>query len=212
LKKIAEVRAPKVEKPPAFWDWVDDKLITSNASVRYYIGDFFEEATEVALKARRLKTEAGSLCPDLRMGSGVYLECKSIGKSSDCIVFDHRMESYEVMIQSGKPLYYIFWRHVASMKGVAFVKDINERLAEAAQDVAIVPAEDVHKKMKESRVYIGKYFYAQGRPCAFRRLRSHVFAEWFETPAVMEFSGSVYGVQMQGVPVHANGDFSRNLT
>lgn len=201
MKQIAEAQQAKDQDQLSLWGWVGDRRITRHAAIRYYVGDFFEEATRVALNAQRLKTTSGRVCPDLKLASGAYVECKSIGKSSDCIVFDHRMESYEKMIAEGKRLFYIFWRHTASLKGVAFVSEVNERLALAVSDAVIVSAQEIHALMRKSRVYIGKYFYHQQRPCEFRRLRSKSFTDWFTRPLLSEFSGQVYNARVASVPI-----------
>lgn len=190
LKRTADPKQ-RAEPRPAFWDWVGDRVLTSYAMTRPWIGDFFEEATCELTGAQRLKTDASCICPDLLLPNGVYVECKGVGRSNQSLVYKHRVDKYDAFMAEGNKLVYVFWRHKfqfpeGSKMGLFHVR---AELAKMTYAAIFVPAEKVHEAVRMRKPRQTSYSGTKANPKSYHMkpaypIRSGDFKSW-TTPDVL---------------------------
>lgn len=83
------------------------------------------------------------VCPDLidpRSGGRRFIECKSVGRSNQAIVYRSRMEAdLEWTAQKGLELYYCIFCHAADAQGCQFKSDLHRALAATMYQALIFP-------------------------------------------------------------------------
>lgn len=213
----ASVRSPSESPPIAgvksrgetarFWSWVGDREITSYAMARPYIGAFYEEATAVLLGAKRLKTEAEKICPDLLTPKGNYVECKSIGRHGDSLLYEHRIDKYQVFMDAGHRLYYVLWRHrFHFQEAPTQLFAMRAQLAAATKAVAVVPGPEVHSIAWQSKSRFTSYS-GQHRTSSIYKLKParmlprKAIKTWFSGQMSMAFLEPVHGEPMPVIPM-----------
>lgn len=149
MLKVADKKKTLTCRSETFWPWVGDRVLPTYPMTRPYIGDFYEEAAAHLLQASRLGYDSQvDVCPDLIIDDlGIYLECKSVGKSNASLLYEHRIEKYERFMSEGRELYYVFWKHDYRWPGVqgTTLFNLRDELARATRAVALVPAFEVHR-------------------------------------------------------------------
>lgn len=198
------------------WDWVGDRPLTTDASLRAHIGDFYEEAAASLLGADRCDTQTNRVCPDLqhRTNRNSYCEVKSIGQSRQGLLYDHRIEKYEQWAKdSGAKLHYLFWFHHGSGKAAVSptLHTLHTHLAQSTDYALLVPMETVHdaaltqpRRKMNYQGYIGD----PRRKIMWGRRLPH---SWFKGVAAaaetrMAFSVEAYNAVIEGAGViHAMG-------
>lgn len=140
---VAKTRPTDHQLP--LWDWVGDRPLHTMAQSRTFCGDFFEEATAVLTTASRLKTVNDHVCPDLRLSRSVYFEVKSVGRSNDGIVYQHRLVKERTMIEKeAADIHYVFWRHKASVKEHDSLHKLRAALVEHLIEVIMIDHTTLH--------------------------------------------------------------------
>lgn len=202
---IAGVKSDHVTVP--LWPWVGDREITSYAMARPYIGAFYEEATAVLFGAKRLKTEAEKICPDLLTPKGNYVECKSIGRHGDSLLFEHRIDKYQVFMAAGNRLYYVLWRHQFHFQEAPMqLFAMRAQLAAATKAAAVVPGPEVHAVARQSKSRFTSYS-GENRTSSNYKLKParvlprQAIKTWFSGQMSMTFLEPVHGEPMPVIPM-----------
>lgn len=141
LLPAARRRDPQLELFPR------DRAVSGAGSARYWVGDFFEEATAAVTGAVRFRTDSRcAVCPDLGKRAGdldYYFEAKATA-SGKVIVYASRLAKDEALAATvGGRLYYWVWSYRRA--AAAGSRDgLRSLLAWAASSVAVVPWTVVH--------------------------------------------------------------------
>lgn len=84
----------------------------SHAYARNILGDFVEELTAGLFRGRRLSTDSRcDYCPDIE-ARGLYVECKSAGRSRQTFIYAGRLEKDRAFAREHH-LVYVIWHHTA---------------------------------------------------------------------------------------------------
>lgn len=114
------------------------------AECRYYIGDFFEEATKAYYGAVRLATLGSvDICPDHQIDEDTFLECKSVGRNGNTILYSSQLAKHAEFVNSGKRLYYIFWLHQLDVGTCISVAELHAGLARMLRKVIVIPLGEI---------------------------------------------------------------------
>jgi hypothetical protein len=112
------------------------------AECRYYIGNFFEEATKEYYGAVRLSTIGSvDICPDHQLDETTFFECKSVGRNGNSILYASQLEKHSAFVSTGKQLYYVFWLHQLDVSTCISVGELHAGLARSLRKVIVVPLE-----------------------------------------------------------------------
>lgn len=186
---------------PAMWNWIGDRPLTKMAMVRPWVGDFFEQATISLTGGVRLKTVAGSLCPDVKLPSQWYAEVKSIGGSRARIIYKHRMEKYEQFMKQGNKLVYVFWLHNCKATEYKTLFSLREALANSVLSVAVVSAKEVHRVAATCKERFTVYQGTKAEPS--RRVMKPAYTippkkimAWMSGQSTIGYVDEVYGYAM----------------
>ncbi len=148
---VVSAKKPHVTQD-RLWDWVGDRELASVAQARPYVGDFYEEATRVAMGATRHQIDStADYCPDLSLGAGRFLECKAIGATGQGLVFSDRIAKDSRLVRQGGELTYLFWRHGVRVEDHQTLHGLRAALAAKTEQVLAVPFQRLRKAVKGLR-------------------------------------------------------------
>lgn len=89
-----------------------ERPITGHGSVRYQVGEFFEDLAVRFFGAQRFKTDGRvDYCPDLLLPP-YYIENKGVGKNGQVFIYAGRLEKDSAFART-HPLVYLVWHHGA---------------------------------------------------------------------------------------------------
>jgi hypothetical protein len=109
------------------------------AATRSFVGDFVEEMTVAAFGGTRLKTDSrADICPDIKLGDNLYLECKSIGRTKDIIVYLSRLEKDLEFVRRGNRIFYVLWNHDYKMVDGLTLGGLRDGVAQSFKSVSII--------------------------------------------------------------------------
>lgn len=117
-----------------------DEEISGHAYARNILGSFVEDLTAHLFRGRRFKTDSRcEYCPDV-LASGIYLECKSAGKSRQTFIYAGRLVKDRAFAQSHR-LAYVIWHHTASVATARTERELLHLLLANMKWLYLVPFE-----------------------------------------------------------------------
>jgi hypothetical protein len=166
----------------------DDQLrfelpLGSHAYARNILGDFVEELTAKLFRGRRLKTDSRcDYCPDIE-ARGLYIECKSAGRSRQTFIYAGRLEKDREFAREHR-LVYIVWHHTAYTKECDTDVELRCMFLARLRSIYIVPFEFIDELLRgrEAEPLNSKYggtdrqTYGSGFRISVRELEPFGFA------------------------------------
>lgn len=192
----------------------------SMGAIRYWLGDFFEEATARITGARRLITDSKcAYCPDLHLGKKVFLESKGVGNTGAVLLYRGRVDRDGAFQKRERSkLFYCIWRHVASPCSPAAIGSLDtlrDMLATQTVSVMVVPFELVESLVinEPTRIINTRYGradreatkYGMGWRLPYRTLRGYC------TRQRVLLGPTVYGRQLGALELCAGTPGARRL-
>lgn len=160
------VSAPKFINPQRWlWDSPNDRDITSVGVSRSFVGEFYELATVAMCPgAVQLRTDCtADICPDVWHGRKTYSETKSVGPTSQGMIYDWRHVKYTYFFELGNELFYWFWNHSAKPNQSETLQEMYADLASKTFRVAIVSHLTLNKYLRCRLTSMLNYQYGKGR-------------------------------------------------
>jgi hypothetical protein len=198
----------------------DTRAPGSMGAIRYWLGDFFEEATARITGARRLVTDSRcKYCPDLHLHKRVFLESKGVGNTGAVLLYRGRVErDRNFQRKSRATLLYCIWRHTAApcrAECMGSLDTLRSTLATQTVSVMVVPFELVESLVinEPARIINTRYGrthdypnkYGEGWRLPYRTLRGHC------TRQRVAFGPTVYGRQLGALELCAGTPGARRL-
>jgi hypothetical protein len=113
--------------------------------------------------ARRLKTDCNAeICPDLYFDDDVWFECKSVGKTSAIIIYEHRHEKYLRFVSRGNSLYYWIWHHSGKVGAAETANDIRREVASSLRSVYVIDQRTLHGLLSGTPQSLNSHYYSGG--------------------------------------------------
>lgn len=202
--KVSTART--IDNQMGIWNWIDDRPLQTFATVRPYVGYFFEEATRVLTGGIRLRTETGSICPDIQAPDDLYCEVKGVGLSRQSVIFKHRIDKYDRFMEQGNRLVYVFWIHNCKASKCKTLFSLRASLAVSVECVLIVPAEKVHAAARQSKERFTSYSGTHEAPSVFKlkpayTLTRKAMMQWANQSSMAPV-GEVYGCELPSVTLY----------
>ncbi len=191
------------------WDWVGNIQFYSWAQCRNATGDFVEEAVSKVLGGRRMCTDGrAGICPDIELDTKHYLECKSIGKGKNGILYEHILDRAERFVRRNRvKLHYVFWIHTIRASDSADLFALRRAMAAGVDRLIVVPYEAVRDYVKTERLQVMNYRSASrngkpNEPMPGWKISTKQLKLWSAGQPTFAFDTTVYGCPTGGFPIY----------
>lgn len=185
-----------------------DKPIYRLGSIRNICGEFAELCTQVQTGAVRLKTDSrAAICPDLHLRDNIWFECKSVGRTNELMIYQHRHLKELGFTNSGERLFYWVWHHSAKPGQAKTVQGLHRDIAGSMRGVYIVDYASLCQFLSDVPVMLNTMYYSNhtrdeirgsGWRFPIRRLREVAFVIGATSRMV------VRGIEVPAVPVYSS--------
>jgi len=212
---VNPLRLPATRQPgtqTALWDWVGNLTFVSWAQTRNATGDFVEEAVCKLLGGERMTTDGmADICPDIKLDPRRYVECKSIGKGKNGILYEHIVDRAVRFVRRNKvQLTYAFWIHTIRASDSPDLFALRRAMAAGVDRLILVPFEDVLAYTKGATLQKMNYRSATrdgapNVPMPGWKISTKQLKAWSEGQPSIAFDFSVYGCPAGGFPVYRYG-------
>jgi len=207
------LRLPALRQPGAqlpIWDWVGNVTFTSWAQTRHATGQFAEELVLKLLGGEAMVTDGqADICPDIRLDARTYLECKSVGRGKNGILYEHILDRGVRFVRRNKvKLFYVFCIHSLGRAGdSADLFALRRRMATSIDRLIIVPFSEVVEYTKTARLQKMNYRSASrtgklNEPMPGWKISAAALRKWSSGQPTFAFDTLVYGCPTGGFPIY----------
>jgi hypothetical protein len=165
-KRIADDRA--VGEQHVLFPKLDDVPFMSANMASPYLGDWAEEFVAMVYGGGRLATQAGRLCPDVRLGHDVFAEVKAISNRRCFTMYKGRYDEYRKLVKQGTKLYFVLLLHSASASELRSRDHLRDTMPHCLDHLIVLPAQTVFREVRAEVEKHGGWMHAPRREAAYQ--------------------------------------------